>query len=127
MPILSYLSNLGMGGSSAAAPTPVVVVSTPASEGSARRRHSFRYDRWGKKKKQARKASPEAVQIIEQIAEVYAQRYDVGALEAAVAALQVELRAEQIRARDVFKELLALELERLAYENDEDDDFMLLH
>lgn len=122
MPILVYLSNLGMGGSGAAP----VVVAKAKSEGSARR-FSFRYDRWGKKKKQARKASPEAVRLVEQIAEVYAQDYGLEALEAAVRALQAQLKLEKIRARNVYTELLLLELERLAYENEEDDDFILLH
>lgn len=124
MPILVYLSNLGMGGGGTVAP---VVVVTPASEGSARRRHSFRYDRWGKKKKQALKRSPEAVQIIEQIAEVYADKPDLASLGAAVAVLEQDLKTERIRVLSVYKELLELEIERIEHEKDEDEDLLLLH
>lgn len=125
MPILSYLSNLGMGGGSSV--TQVVVVVTPASEGSARRRHSFRYDRWGKKKKQALKRSPEAVQIVQEIANGYESANALASLSAALKQLETVLAAENIKAAEVYRDLMRLELDRLEYEKEEDEDFLLLH
>lgn len=87
-------------------------------------RKSFRYDRWGRKKKQAYRASPEAVQIIQELAQAYS---DVPDLAAAIARLDFELKKEQIRTIAVYGELLKLEIDRLEFEQDEeDDDFMML-
>lgn len=103
------------------------VVSTRASEGSQRKRKaSFRYDRWGRKKKQALRASPEAVQIIREVAQAYS---DVPDFAAALARLDFELKKEQIRTISVYGELLKLEIDRLEFEkqlDEEDDDFMML-
>lgn len=125
MPILSYLSNIGMGGGSSV--TPAVVVVTPRSDGGQRHRHSFRYDRWGKKKKQALKRSPEAVQIVQEIANEYESANALASLSSALKQLESALVAEKIRAVDVYRELLTLELDRLEYEKEEDEDFLLLH
>lgn len=106
------------------APTPVVVVTTPASVG-GHRKHSFRYDRWGKKKRQAKKKSAEAVQIIEQVVEKAADEHL--SLSAALTVLEAKLEAENIRNSEIYRDLLAIEIERRAYEQDEDEDLLLLH
>ena len=113
------------GGSPAAA----VVVPAAKSEGGQRhepRRKSFRYDRWGRKKREAYKKSPEAVAIVEQVAQEYVQDPQIAA---ATARLNYELKQEQIKAVYVYTELLRLEIARLEYERDEaddDDEFLLL-
>lgn len=95
---------------------------TVKSEGG--RRKSFRYDRWGRKKKQADRASPEAVQIIQEVAQAHFETPD---LAAALVRLDFELKKEQIKQIAVYSELLRLEIDRLKFEQDEeDDDFMML-
>lgn len=95
------------------------------SEGGQRHepRKSFRYDRWGRKKREAYKKSPEAVAIVEQIAQIYVQDPQI---PLAVARLTYELKQEQIKAAYVYTELLRLEIARLEFEDEEDDDFLLL-
>lgn len=110
-------------GKGVSAPAPVVVVSTPASVGG--RKHSFRYDRWGKKKRQAKKKSSEAVQIIERVVEKAADEHL--SLSAALTVLEAQLEAENIRNSEIYRDLLAIEIERRAYEQDEDEDLLLLH
>lgn len=101
--------------------TPVV---EKKSEGGQRPRKSFRYDRWGRKKREAYKKSPEAVVIVEQVAQIYAQDPQIAV---AVSRLNYELKQEQIKAVYVYTELLRLEIARLRHESDddEDDDFLL--
>lgn len=91
------------------------------SEGSVRHRSSFRYDRWGKKKKQVQKKCPEVIQIIEQVAESSVE--NLAPLSQALARLESELRIESIKASQIYRDLLELELDRLSYEKENDEDF----
>lgn len=91
------------------------------SEGSVRHRSSFRYDRWGKKKKQVQKKCPEVIRLIEQVAESSVE--NLAPLSQALARLESELRIESIKASQIYRDLLELELDRLSYEKENDEDF----
>lgn len=126
MPILAYLSNLGMGGSEAPAPPPITVIALSTEGGGVvswplQDKYWHQLERRHKKKKQqAEKKSHEAVEIVEDIAGRYAS------LAAALEVLADELQHARIRELVVYRDLLKLEFERKRHEEDMDDEDVIL-
>jgi hypothetical protein len=76
--------------------------------------------RYETKKREARKRSKRAVQIVEELAN---QEW---ALSEAIEKLHIELAVARVKSAEVYVELLKLKLE-LAEQDEDDDDFLLLH
>lgn len=114
------------GSGSTPTPTPTPVVATPASLGGvASQPIQDRYwrsleRRFEKKKKQALQKSPEAVDIVEEIASTQ----NIAA--EALARLAVELERSNIREAAIYRDLLKLELEIKQRDEEVDDEDVIL-
>jgi hypothetical protein len=78
------------------------------------------WSRFEKKKKQARKKSRKAVALIEDLAERSTN------LAIALETLGRELQAAEIKEAKIYRELLQLEMERKASEQEADDEEVIL-
>lgn len=104
------------------APTPPSpVVSTVSVSGGAGRRifGPIDWSRFDRVKKRAKKKSKKAVEIVEEITD------ENISLSAALERLEQELVAARIVQLEVYRDLLRLELERKA-DDDEDDELLLM-
>lgn len=84
------------------------------------------FEKLKKKKKQVKKRSWRAYEIIEKLAETSFVKEESNLVDSAalyaISELEISLKEAQIDATEIYGELLGLEIARLEFERDEDED-----